>query len=124
MSKVVMISRYLLGFILVVFGLNGFFNFIPMPPPTGASGDFMMALLNTGYIFPIVKGVEVLVGIAFLTNRIPALATVIFMPISVNIFLFHAVLDPATGMAAYLVFLLSIILLIGYKDNYLQMLKS
>lgn len=124
MSKVVMISRYLLGIILVVFGLNGFLNFIPMPPPTGASGDFMMALFNTGYIFPIVKGVEVLAGIAFLTNRLPALAAVVFMPISVNIFLFHAVLDPATGMAAYLVFVLSIILLIGYKDKYLPMLKS
>jgi len=29
------ISRFLLGLIFAVFGLNGFLHFIPMPPPTG-----------------------------------------------------------------------------------------
>ena len=32
------IARYLAGVIFLVFGLNGFLNFIPMPPP-GASRD-------------------------------------------------------------------------------------
>ena len=27
------IARFLLGLIFLVFGLNGFFHFIPMPPP-------------------------------------------------------------------------------------------
>jgi len=30
------IARYLLGLIFLVFGLNGFLHFIPMPPPKGA----------------------------------------------------------------------------------------
>src|SRR5579871_5821953 len=34
------IARYLAGAILLVFGLNGFLNFIPMPPPTGIAGQF------------------------------------------------------------------------------------
>ena len=32
------IARYLAGVIFLVFGLNGFLNFIPLPPP-GASLD-------------------------------------------------------------------------------------
>jgi putative oxidoreductase len=31
------ISRHLLGFIFLTFGLNGFLHFIPMPPPTGVA---------------------------------------------------------------------------------------
>ena len=29
------IARYLAGVIFLVFGLNGFLNFIPLPPPGG-----------------------------------------------------------------------------------------
>ena len=32
------VARYLAGVIFFVFGLNGFLNFIPLPPP-GASRD-------------------------------------------------------------------------------------
>ena len=33
MKKVSTIARYLLGLIFIVFGLNGFLNFIHQPPP-------------------------------------------------------------------------------------------
>ena len=33
------IARYLAGVIFLVFGLNGFLNFIPLPPPGGALQD-------------------------------------------------------------------------------------
>src|ERR1700733_3809691 len=32
------IARYLAGVIFLVFGLNGFLNFIPLPPPGGYRG--------------------------------------------------------------------------------------
>jgi hypothetical protein len=38
------IARLLLGLIFLVFALNGFLHFIPMPPPTGLAGQFMGAL--------------------------------------------------------------------------------
>ena len=38
------IARYLAGLIFLVFGLNGFLNFIPLPPPGGIAGQFMGAL--------------------------------------------------------------------------------
>ena len=37
------IAQYLAGVIFLVFGLNGFLNFIPLPPPGGIAGQFMGA---------------------------------------------------------------------------------
>ena len=38
------IARYLAGVIFLVFGLNGFLNFIPLRPPGGIAEQFMGAL--------------------------------------------------------------------------------
>src|SRR5437016_14296543 len=43
MRTVSAIARYLAGMIFLVFGLNGFLNFIPLPPPGGIAGQFMGA---------------------------------------------------------------------------------
>jgi len=42
------ITRVLLALILVIFGLNKFFNFLPMPPMPEAAQGFMGALIETG----------------------------------------------------------------------------
>ncbi len=34
------IARYLTGVIFLVMGLNGFLNFIPLPPPVGIAGQY------------------------------------------------------------------------------------
>ena len=36
-----LVTRYLAGVIFLVFGLNGFLNFIPLPPLGGIAGQFM-----------------------------------------------------------------------------------
>lgn len=86
------IAQVVLGLMFLVFGLNGFLHFIPTPPPSGASGDFAMALFKTGYFFPFLKGVEVICGILLLVNKFATLALLILAPIIINIFLFHAFL--------------------------------
>jgi hypothetical protein len=37
----------------LVFGLNGFLNFIPLPPPGGIAGQFMGALYASHYLWVI-----------------------------------------------------------------------
>jgi len=92
-AKVGMGARYLLGLLLVVFGLNGFFHFIPMPPMTPEGGAFLGALAKTGYMFPVIKVVEISFGLMLLSNRFVALGLVLFTPILLNIVLFHIFLD-------------------------------
>ena len=50
MKTVSAIARYLAGAIFLVFGLNGFLNFIPLPPPGGIAGQFMGALYAAHYL--------------------------------------------------------------------------
>ena len=99
------VARYLLGTTFFVFGLNGFLNFIP-PPAEGipaAAAAFGGALAQTGYMFPLIKGTEVLAGALLLANRWVSLALLLLAPIVVNIIAFHAFLAP--GLAIPLVLL-------------------
>ena len=118
MSKLPMIVRILLGLIFLVFGLNGFLNFLPAPPMPEAAGAFAGALAATGYMFPLIKGIEVLVGILLLTNKFVPLALIILAPITVNIVLFHAVLAPAGVALPIVILLLHLYLASTYKAVY------
>lgn len=114
-SKIV---RLLLGIMLVVFGSNKFLHFIPLPPPTGSAGDFMNSLGATGYIFPIVGILEVLIGIMLLFKKWVAFALVLLAPISINILLFHLFLDIPGVSAALLVTILNGILIYKHWKQY------
>jgi hypothetical protein len=83
------VSRFLLGLIFLVFGLNGFLHFIPMPPPSGIAGQFIGALFVSKYLL-VVSGLQVISGALLLINRYVPLALTVLGPIIVNILLFHS----------------------------------
>ncbi|MDP8999384.1 MAG: DoxX family protein [Myxococcota bacterium] len=117
-------ARILLGLVFVVFGLNGFLQFMPQPPMPGRAGAFLGALAGTGYMFPLIKAVEVIGGALLLANRFVPLALALLAPNLVNIVLFHAFLAPQ-GLPPALVFLaLEIYLAWVYRDAYAPMLKA
>jgi putative oxidoreductase len=78
------VSRFLLGLIFLIFGLNGFLHFIPMPPPSGVAGQFFGALFVSNYLVPIF-GLQVISGALLLVNRFVPLALTILAAIIVNI---------------------------------------
>ncbi|WP_041578083.1 acyltransferase [Bdellovibrio bacteriovorus] len=94
-SKLATGSRYLLGLIYFVFGLNGFLQFIPAPPtmPEGAMA-FMGGMMAAPYFFPVLKGTEVICGALLLSGFAAPLALVVLAPITLQIFLFHSFLTP------------------------------
>src|SRR5438093_10795004 len=95
------ISRFLLGLIFLVFGLNGFLHFIPMPPPSGVAGQFLGALFVSKYLL-VVSGLQVISGVLLLIDRYVPLALTILGPIIVNILLFHGLMSPAgIGLAVF-----------------------
>jgi hypothetical protein len=54
MKVVTLIARLLLGLIFVVFGLNGFLNFLSMGPmQTGLAGQFVGALVLSHYFWVV-----------------------------------------------------------------------
>ena len=101
MKIVTLIARFLLGIVFVVFGLNGFFNFISMGPlPSGLAGQFVGALAQSHY-FWVVAGLQVLGGALLLVNRLVPLGLVLLGPIIVNILLYHLFLNlSGVGLAS------------------------
>ena len=88
------VSRFLLGFTVLVFGLNGFLHFIPMPPPSGVAGQFLGSMFVTKYLL-FVFAIQLIGGVLLLINRYVPLALTILGPIIVNILFFHALMNPA-----------------------------
>lgn len=117
-------ARILMGLVFFVFGLNGFLQFLPQPPAPARSLAFATALIQTGYLFPLLKGTEVLVGILLLSNRFVPLALALVAPIVVNIVAFHAALAPSGLPLALIVLALELYLAWSYRRLYAPMLSA
>jgi putative oxidoreductase len=94
MKIVSLIARYLLGLVFLVFGLNGFFHFLPMQMPQGVALQFAGAMAASHYM-DFVFAVQLVGGILLLVNRFVPLALVFLGPVIVNILLFHSTMLPA-----------------------------
>ena len=119
------IARVLMGVCLLVFGLNGFLHFIPEPKnpmPEGAMA-FAGALMKAGYMFPMVMGTQLLVGVLLLLNRFVPLALALLAPVIVNIVAFHIFLAPSGLGLALVVFALELYLAWAYRSSYRSMLN-
>jgi putative oxidoreductase len=109
------IARYLLGLIFLVFGLNGFLHFIPMPPPKGLAAQFGGAIFVSHY-WVVIFGLQMIGGVLLLVNRFVPLALVLLGPVIVNIFFFHALMAPEGLPLAIVVVVLWLILAVRYKQ--------
>ncbi len=96
-EKVGILARLALGLIFLIFGLNGFFHFIPLPELPDTAASFMGGLADSGYFFPVLKGTQVVAGMLLLSGYFVPLALVLLAPIIVQIFLFHFFLTPGIG---------------------------
>jgi hypothetical protein len=114
MKIVTLIARFLLALAFVVFGLNGFLNFLPSPPPAGLAGQFVTALAATHYIH-FIFAIQLISGILFLVNRFVPLALTLIAPIIVNILLFHGFMAPAGIGPGLLVTLCWIIVFVRHR---------
>tara|TARA_Y100000034_G_C6733217_1_gene324966 strand:- start:346 stop:720 length:375 start_codon:yes stop_codon:yes gene_type:complete len=115
--------RIFLGALLIIFGLNGFFGFIPLPTHGGEAGAFLGALAATGYMFPLIKFVEVLGGVLLLTNRRVSLALAMIVPVLVNIMAFHAFLSADGVFIPLLMTAATVYLIHARRETYASMVS-
>lgn len=120
------VARILLGLILFVFGLNGFLNFLPKPtaPMSEQALAFIGGLMGAGYMFPLIKGTEVIVGALLLANRFVPLALVVIFPIVVNIVAFHVLLAPSGAALVLVMLAIELFLAWTYRSAYRPMLHA
>ena len=119
------IARILMGLPLVVFGLNGFFNFIPQPstPLPESAAAFAGALAESGYMMQLIGATQLAVGTLLVLNRFVPLALALFAPFIVNSIAFHLFLE-RSGLPIAAIFLaLEIYLAWAYRSAFRSMLR-
>jgi len=117
MKTLTIIVRSLLGLTFVVFGLNAFLQFIPLPPPQGLAGDFMKALFVSHYFY-VVAILQITGGAICLLGRFVPLGLTLLGPVIVNILLFHIFLEPSGLPLAVVVSALALFLLWAYRQAF------
>jgi hypothetical protein len=118
------IARFLMGLPLIIFGLNGFLNFIPQPTtplPEGAMA-FAGALMATGYMMKLIGTTQLIVGVLLVLNRFVPLALALFAPFIVNSIAFHIFLEHSGLPMAGIFLILELYLAWAYRSAYRPML--
>jgi putative oxidoreductase len=80
------ILRIVLGALMLAGAATHVFN-VKEGAMVGSS--FITALVDTGYLWPMLGATELLAGLAILSGRFVPLALVVLAPVSLNILLFH-----------------------------------
>ena len=122
-SKIVHTTRILLGLMFFIFGLNGFFHFLPQPEVSDSVAQFMGALAQSGYMFPLVFATQLVVGILLLANRLVPLALILLAPLTVHIIAFHLAMDLAGIGPGTVAALLQLYLLLAYLPSFSPLLR-
>lgn len=119
MKIAALIARLLLGIAFLVFGLNGFLRFLPMPTtlPPGPTGQFLAALFASHFVL-VISAVQVAGGALLLVNRYVPLAMVLLGPVIVNIFFFHLLMDRHGLPQAFVVVILWGILFLRHRQHF------
>lgn len=118
------IIQRVFGAVLLFFGCNKIFSFLPIPEHVGFAENFFQTINSSGYIMPIIAMVQIFAGVAFLTNRYVALGLVVLFPITLNIFLFHALHAVSAIVPATIFMAWNTMLIFSRFDKYRPLLTA
>src|ERR1700744_217692 len=117
------VARYMAGLIFLVMGLNGFLNFISLPPPGGIAGQFMGALYASHYLW-VIFAFQIIAALLLLANRYVPLAVAVLAPVIVNILTFHALMAPSGLPLALFVAVLWAVIFIDVPPAFAALFQS
>ncbi|MDQ0193599.1 hypothetical protein [Paenibacillus wynnii] len=123
-QKLAMFVRIVFGIILLGIGLVNLSGMMPAMQYPEPANTLMNSFITSGYIMVIVSLLKVIVGLSMLSNRFVPLALILFMPISVNMILFHAFLNFQGILPALMIGSINIYLLFVNREMYKPLLKS
>ena len=118
MGKAVLVVRVLLGFLFVVFGLNGILHFLPAPPMPPSDAATFATIMAAHKWMTVVSLLQVIGGLLLLVGRYVPLGLTILAPILVNILLFHLLLQPKGIAIGLICSLLELFLLFAYRRSF------
>lgn len=123
MKNTTFVARILLGAAFIIFGLNFYMKFLPMPPNEGLAQQFMGAIFQSGFL-EVVKVIEIVGGVLLLSKRFAPLGLTLLGPIVVNIALFDVIIKEAFNPVGALLGVLSLFLLIAWRGNFKRLFAA
>jgi uncharacterized membrane protein YphA (DoxX/SURF4 family) len=118
------IVRVLLGLMFLVFGSNGFLNFMPAPKDLPSDVITVSTGLMKGGYMAVVSATEIIVAILLLSNRFVPLALVLLAPVVVGIITFHIAIAPATIVPGIVVLVVEVYLAWAYRGAFRSVLRA
>lgn len=121
-SKTTRILSIVLGTFLIIYAANQFLHFLPsgygkMPEFTREYLDAVLPFLPALYIF------EIILGIAFITNKWVPFLVIILAPLSVNFLIFNFANGGWNILTAAFVAVMNLALIYQYRDRYKPLFK-
>ncbi len=126
-GRLVLVARLLLGLTFFGAGLAGLLM-APQTPTSPPMKPGMVALFNglvgSGYLLPLLKVTETVVGALLLANRFVPLALIVLAPITVNIVAVHLLLAPEGLPIAAAVLALHLFLAWSFREVFRAVLVA
>ena len=117
-NKIFTGARILFGIIMANSGLNKFLNYMPIPEMNESAEALMNALGASIYIFPLVAIIEILSGVLIVTKKYNTLGAILIMPVTINIFLIHTILNPKSIILGLVLLLINLWILVENKSKF------
>ena len=111
-------SRYLLGLIFTVFGLNGFLNFIHQPPPANPLAIQFLVSVSESHFAAFFFAIQLLGGLLLLSGYFVPLALTVLAAELYNILAFHLTMAPGTIAPALVACVLWILVFLQYRESF------
>lgn len=123
-NKILFVISLLFGLMMINAGLNKFFHYMPMPDDLPMRMKKVMgALLEIGWLLPLVAVVEILGGILVITNKFRGLGAIMMLPIMVGILLTNIFATPSGLPIAGALFAINLWILWENKERYARMVR-
>lgn len=124
----VTVPRVLLGLLFLVSAVDGFWWLATgthlIHPPTSTRGvAFEEALQASGFLWPLLKTINLVGALSLLSNVAPALGLALIAPVMTVIVLFHLVINPQGIPVAVILVVLGSLLVVAYRDRYAALLR-
>lgn len=112
MKHLPLIANLLVGLVYTIFGLNGFFQFIELPPMNADAAAFAGVLVSSGFM-TVVKVMEVVFGFCMIIGFQRPLMHVLIAPITVSIVLFELLIAKQPGIGIVLALLTAYVIYVN-----------
>lgn len=123
-KKILFVISLLFGLMFINSGLNKFFNYIPVPEDMPENMVKLMgAMMEFGWLMPLIATVEIVGGILFIIPKFRALGAIMIFPIMVGILLTHIFNVPSGLPIALILMAINLWVIFENREKYMPMIK-